>query len=336
MADSDYKTQVSATEAANTASNPIFNTITDGAGNSVTVTGNKLDVNATVTLETAYVDDGTFVIGTDKVNAQGFLADETASDSVDEGDIGLARMTLDRKMITATEQRGTWTVDLGATDNAVLDAIAASLVDIETNTDFGAVVGGGVEATALRVTIANDSTGVLSIDDNGGSITVDGTVAISGSVVVTATDLDIRDLTHVSDSVKIGDGTDLLGVNADGSINVVIAGSAGTKVHDYDLASATASGGTTNHDYTVVNTTFSCTGVLVSSSGKGKYEIQFGPIAGLATVAVGFLDKDETKFIEFNPSLDVPVTGTGTLRVIKENRQGSATDFYSTIQGLDA
>jgi len=46
------------------------------------------------------------------------------------------------------------------------------------------VVGGGAEATALRVTIANDSTGVVSIDDNGGSITVDGTVAVSGTVTV--------------------------------------------------------------------------------------------------------------------------------------------------------
>lgn len=33
--------------------------------------------------------------------------------------------------------------------------------------------GGGTEAAALRVTIANDSTGVLSVDDNGGSLTVD-------------------------------------------------------------------------------------------------------------------------------------------------------------------
>lgn len=38
------------------------------------------------------------------------------------------------------------------------------------------VTGGGVELGALRVTLANDSTGLLSIDDNGGSITVDGTV----------------------------------------------------------------------------------------------------------------------------------------------------------------
>lgn len=39
------------------------------------------------------------------------------------------------------------------------------------------VVGGGTEAAALRVTIANDSTGVLSVDDNAGSLTIDGTVS---------------------------------------------------------------------------------------------------------------------------------------------------------------
>lgn len=70
----------------------------------------------------------------------------------------------------------TGTVDLGATDNAVLD-------QIELNLDYGTVVGGGVEATALRVTIASDSTGVLSIDDNGGAITVDngGTFAVQAA-----------------------------------------------------------------------------------------------------------------------------------------------------------
>ena len=37
-------------------------------------------------------------------------------------------------------------------------------------------IGGGTEATALRVTIASDSTGVVSVDDGGGALTVDGTV----------------------------------------------------------------------------------------------------------------------------------------------------------------
>jgi len=39
-------------------------------------------------------------------------------------------------------------------------------------------------------------------------------------VLVQNVDLDIRDLTHASDSVRIGDGTDFLAINNDGSINV--------------------------------------------------------------------------------------------------------------------
>ena len=320
MADSAFKTQISKDENANSVSNQIFVSLTDGT-NGVTVTSNRLDVNATVTIDTSFVDDSAFGIATDSVNAQGFLADETATDSVDEGDIGIARMTLDRRMIVAADQRGTWTVDLGATDNAVLDAIAASLVDVETNTDFGAVVGGGVEATALRVTIASDSTGVLSIDDNGGSITVD------------AVDLDIRDLSDATDSVSIGDGTDTLAVNSDGSINVVF-GVGGTRVHDYGTGTPGA-GASVNNDYTVVGTSFLLERVEWSGSGKMKVEIQSGPVAGLVTRAVGFSEKDTNAFIAFTPALSVPVTSTGTVRVIMTNRQGASVDVYSTIMGVD-
>ena len=45
-------------------------------------------------------------------------------------------------------------------------------------------IGGGTEATALRVTIASDSTGVVSVDDGGGALTVDGTVDL-GSTATT-------------------------------------------------------------------------------------------------------------------------------------------------------
>ena len=91
-------------------------------------------------------------------------------------DAGTQRVTIATDDVVPASQSGTWTVDLGATDNAVLDTI-------ETNTDFGTVVGGGTEATALRVTLANDSTGVVSIDDNAGSITVDngGTFAVQAA-----------------------------------------------------------------------------------------------------------------------------------------------------------
>lgn len=44
-------------------------------------------------------DDAAFTVGTTRVMPVGLLADETATDSVDEGDAGIPRMTLDRKQI---------------------------------------------------------------------------------------------------------------------------------------------------------------------------------------------------------------------------------------------
>lgn len=76
----------------------------------------------------------------------------------------------------------------------------------------------------------------LPITDNGGTITVDGTVTIQdggNSITVDASDLDIRDLTHVSDSIKVGDGTEFLLINADGSINVVCSAT------DFDIRDIT-------------------------------------------------------------------------------------------------
>lgn len=47
-------------------------------------------------------DDAAFTVGTTRVIPNGLLADETAPDSVDEGDIGIPRMTLDRKAIVTS------------------------------------------------------------------------------------------------------------------------------------------------------------------------------------------------------------------------------------------
>jgi hypothetical protein len=58
-------------------------------------------------------DDAAFGIGTSKVLPVGFLADETATDSVDEGDIGAARMTLDRVQRVVMEHEGASLRDAG-------------------------------------------------------------------------------------------------------------------------------------------------------------------------------------------------------------------------------
>ena len=61
-------------------------------------------------------------------------------------------------------------------------------------------VGGGAEATALRVTIASDSTGVVTVDDGGGALTVDGTVTANLGTTDNAV-LDAIDA--VLDTIKI-------------------------------------------------------------------------------------------------------------------------------------
>ena len=60
-----------------------------------------------------------------------------------------------------------------ATDSTGLISVDDNAGSLTIDNAALAVTGGGVEATALRVTIASDSTGVLSIDDNAGSLTVD-------------------------------------------------------------------------------------------------------------------------------------------------------------------
>jgi len=94
---------------------------------------------------------------------------------------------------------------------------------------------------------AGDSSNILIVGTEDGTST--GTphviqVGANGEITVTATDLDIRDLTHTQDSIAIGDGTDLLSVNADGSINVVATlGAVGSAAYTVTDALAAAGDG---------------------------------------------------------------------------------------------
>jgi hypothetical protein len=73
-------------------------------------------------------------------------------------------------------------ITAGSGTNIATDDIAGThfqrmkLVDGTLDSTTAIASGGGVESAALRVTIASDSTGVVSVDDNGASLTVDGTV----------------------------------------------------------------------------------------------------------------------------------------------------------------
>jgi hypothetical protein len=84
--------------------------------------------------------------------------------------------------------------NIGNVDVVTLPALPAGTnnigdVDVLSVPAPLSTTGGGTEATALRVTVANDSTGVLSVDDNGGSLSIDdggGTISVDGTVTANA------------------------------------------------------------------------------------------------------------------------------------------------------
>lgn len=190
-------------------------------------------------------------------------------------------------------------------------------VNVDIQDSWAGLTGAGTEAGVLRVTIANDSTGLLSVDDNGSSLTVD------------ASDLDIRNLNLTDDAVKISaNGT------ANSSSNPIFvqlgSGVITGEVHNY-LDSTTV-----NHDYTVTNTML-LKSIECAASGGCKFELQVGPVATLATKWVGFVPKAGGVIsAKFDPPIEVPNTSTGTVRIIRTNREGASQDLYSTIIGIDA
>ena len=127
-----------------------------------------VEISSGGSADAVYTDDADWSDGSSKHMLIGGLYQSTPQ-SITDGDVGPLQVDADGALHISDGGNAITvdgTVDLGATDNAVLD-------NIDSNTDYGATTGGGTESGALRVTIANNSTGVLSVDDNGSTLTVD-------------------------------------------------------------------------------------------------------------------------------------------------------------------
>lgn len=154
-------------------------------------------------------------------------------------------------------QGGTWVID-SITDPVVVTATNLDIRDLAFATDSVDVSGSEVSLDAAtlaaleEITVQNGAgAAAVNIQDGGNSITVDGTVAITGDVnvtqgtspwVVSATDLDIRDLDAAQDSVQSnlfdGAGTALTStlVGADQALDVNVVNS--ISVEDVALANS--------------------------------------------------------------------------------------------------
>lgn len=142
-------------------------------------------------------------------------------------------------------------------------------VDSELNTD-DLDTGAGTDTQAIIG---------LALAESGGHVLV----GSANPMPVSATDLDIRDLTHVSDSVAIGDGTDTLEIESDGSINTRLHDSAGTGL------TSTLVGADQALDVNVVQTVASDAGTeadAVSDSANDGLIALTGSVDTLLTIAV--------------------------------------------------
>jgi len=209
------------------------------------------------------LDDRVFTPGVSTVSAAGFFADETAPDSVDEGDVGAARMTLDRKQlmrVVGSADADRWEIDSSGLGQVDIAAVSVTAVPVSADAN------------------ANAETNPIFVQDVSGTIS-------------------------------------------------------GIEVVDFNTAAAVAKDATSNHDLTVTaSTTLKVRRIIVSASSAAKWEVQSGPIASLATEAVNFSSaSNQNSEFNFEGLLEVDDASTGTLRIIRTNRDNQAQDVYSTI-----
>jgi hypothetical protein len=251
-----------------------------------------------VTMPTVELKAGTAAIGKLAANSGVDIGDVdvTSLPATPAGTNLIGKVGIDQVSANANEvvvKSGT--VDLGATDNAVLDSIQTAVETIDdaiagsemqvdvvgalpagtnaigklaanSGVDIGdvdvtsisagdnnignvdivtvpaplSVVGTGTEATAMRVTIASDSTGVLSVDDNGGALTVDGTVTANLSATDNAVLDSIQTAVETIDNAIAGSEMQVdvvaslpAGTNAIGKL----AANSGVDIGDVDVTS---------------------------------------------------------------------------------------------------
>lgn len=130
-------------------------------------------------------DDAAFTVGTTRVQPVGYLADSTSTDSVDEGDIGAARMTLDRKQIMQP-----YADPVSIVSGAITTAMTGT-----TSTSLVAAPGAGLRNYLTTIIVSNAhgtvGTDVIIQDGSGGTtlMTIPAAAVYGGAVITLPTPL---------------------------------------------------------------------------------------------------------------------------------------------------
>jgi hypothetical protein len=190
------------------------------------ISGNEMQVDI-VSAPTVTVDNaGTFAVQADTELTTGDL--DTGAGTDTRAVVGLAGTASGGAQLIPGSSTDGLLVNLGTNNDVTvsgvataanqttvighLDGVEGLLTTIDGDTGTLAVTGGGTEAGALRVTVASDSTGVVSVDDNGNSLTVDNAGLTELAAAINASSQ--IDVNIAADGVGIGGGTQYAGDSA--------------------------------------------------------------------------------------------------------------------------
>lgn len=145
--------------------------------------------------------------------------------------------------VTVSGGNASYRVAVALFDNAITTTIQNAQVDVDLNHTVDSEghfdslrIGDGTEILSINPDGSINSTVSATnldirdltfasdkVDVTGSEVSLDpATIAALNDVTVSATDLDIRNLDASQDNVAISDGTDTLAINVDGSINSVV------------------------------------------------------------------------------------------------------------------
>lgn len=346
MADGHNATLISKDRDANAVANPIYVQLTDGTDVALINGSGQLEVSGSFTSGAEYAEDSAHTTGDVGQYVLAVRQDTLAASVSADGDYGSLKLNsvgalyVDVSNSTlAVTQSGTWDIDtvttLTSITNDVNIADGGNSITVDNAGTFAVQVDGDA-LTALQliddVVFAEDA--AHTTGDKGNFVLA---VRNEGLTTLTSADLDYSGIAVTKEGAVY---TEILQgglVNSETNpiythnVESVISG---IEVTNYNTAAAVAKDATSNHDYTVVGGTFILEKVSASSSSDLKIEVQTGALAGLQTIWVGFNGSKSGGTIEhIFTHHEVPVTGTGTVRVIRTNRGAAALDLYSTIEG---
>ena len=234
---------VDGTVTANAGTGNFNVNLQDGAGTDLTSTlvgsDQALDVNVVQSAAVPVTDNGgSLTVDASALDIRALTSSDVVS-AVQSGTWDIGTLSTITNVVHVDDNAGSLTIDgtVSISGTVPVDSeMATDDLDTDTTTDTQAIVGialpglGGHTLWDGSVTIQEP----LSVDDNGGSLTIDGTVGVSGDVAI------VNSATSGKESIAINDGGNVISID-DGGGSITVDGAVTVSATALDIRALTSS-----------------------------------------------------------------------------------------------